>query len=179
MSFIDEAKVYLKAGKGGDGCSSFRREKFIEFGGPDGGNGGNGGNIIFTTSHHVNTLIYFRYNQHIKAENGHSGSGKNKFGSSGKDITVKVPIGTQLYDEEGILIIDLNSENQKFIAAQGGKGGIGNSRYKTSTNRSPRHFTLGEQGEEKWIILKLKIISDIGIIGLPNAGKSSFFSFMH
>ncbi|UOD98385.1 GTPase ObgE [Ehrlichia ruminantium] len=176
MSFIDEAKVYLKAGKGGDGCSSFRREKFIEFGGPDGGNGGNGGSIIFIASHHVNTLIYFKYKQHIKAENGHPGLSKNKFGLSGKDITIEVPIGTQIYDEEGTLITDLNSENQKFIAAQGGKGGIGNSSYKTSTNRAPRYFTLGEQGEEKWIILKLKIISDVGIIGLPNAGKSSFLA---
>ncbi|AHX05046.1 Obg family GTPase CgtA [Ehrlichia japonica] len=176
MSFIDEAKVYLKAGNGGNGCSSFRREKFIEFGGPDGGNGGNGGNIIFATSNHINTLLYFRYKQHIKAENGNPGSGKKKSGPSGKDIIIKVPIGTQLYDEDGILIADLNSENQKFIAAYGGKGGTGNANYKTSTNRAPRHFTLGEAGEEKYIILKLKIISDVGIIGLPNAGKSSFLA---
>ncbi|AAZ68527.1 GTPase ObgE [Ehrlichia canis] len=176
MSFIDEAKIYLKAGNGGDGCSSFRREKFIEFGGPDGGNGGNGGNIIFYTSHHINTLLYFRYKQHIKAENGNPGSSKKKSGSSGKDVIIKVPIGTQLYDEDGMLITDLNEENQKFIAAHGGKGGIGNANYKTSTNRAPRHFTFGKRGEEKHIILKLKIISDVGIIGLPNAGKSSFLA---
>ncbi|AHX06634.1 obg family GTPase CgtA [Ehrlichia chaffeensis str. Liberty] len=176
MSFIDEAKVYLKAGNGGNGCSSFRREKFIEFGGPDGGNGGNGGNIVFATSNHINTLLYFRYKQHIKAENGNPGSSKKKSGSSGKDIIIKVPIGTQLYDEDGILIADLSSENQKVIVAQGGKGGTGNANYKTSTNRAPRYFTLGEAGEEKYITLKLKIISDIGIIGLPNAGKSSFLA---
>ena len=176
MSFIDEAKVHLKAGNGGHGCSSFRREKFIEFGGPDGGNGGDGGNIIFSTSHHINTLLYFRYKQHIKAENGSHGSGKKKSGSSGKDTIVEVPIGTQLYNEEGTLIVDLNSENQKFIVASGGKGGIGNANYKTSTNRAPRHCTFGEEGEEKYIILKLKIISDVGIIGLPNAGKSSFLA---
>ncbi|KJV68887.1 Obg family GTPase CgtA [Candidatus Neoehrlichia procyonis] len=177
MNFIDETKVYLKAGNGGSGCSSFRREKFIEFGGPDGGNGGNGGDIILITDSHLNTLLHLKYKQHIKSENGKDGSGNNKYGLSGKHTIIKVPLGTQVYDESGNnLVVDLKDYNQKFIIAKGGKGGIGNSHYKSSTNRAPTYFTYGTHGEEKCILLKLKIISDVGIIGLPNAGKSSFLS---
>ncbi|UTO55366.1 GTPase ObgE [Neoehrlichia mikurensis] len=177
MNFIDEAKIYLKAGSGGNGCSSFRREKFIEFGGPNGGNGGDGGDIILVTDIHLNTLLHLKYKHHIKSANGKNGSSNNKYGLSGKNTIIKVPLGTQVYDEScTYLIVDLKNHNQKFIIAKGGKGGIGNSHYKSSTNRAPTYFTYGTEGEEKCVVLKLKIISDIGIIGLPNAGKSSFLS---
>ncbi|QJC27590.1 GTPase ObgE [Anaplasma platys] len=177
MSFIDEAKVYLRGGNGGNGCVSFRREKYVEFGGPDGGNGGNGGSVIFEASDAVNTLLFFRYNQHIRAENGKGGSGRNKTGAAGRDRIVKVPVGTQIYDESGTnLIADLSTKGQKQVVASGGKGGTGNATYKSSTNRAPVNFTLGEVEEEFCVLLQLKVLSDVGIIGMPNAGKSSILS---
>ena len=177
MKFLDQAKIYIKAGKGGSGASSFRREKYIEFGGPDGGNGGNGGSIIFESERNLNTLIDYRYTQHFKAENGKPGSKKNKTGGSGKDLILKIPVGTQIYEEDNnTLIYDFVKNNDKFVIATGGRGGLGNMRFKSSTNRAPRIKTNGSFGEEFWIWLQLKVIADIGIIGLPNAGKSSFLS---
>ena len=177
MKFLDQAKIYIKAGNGGTGASSFRREKYIEFGGPDGGDGGNGGSIILESERNLNTLIDFRYTQHFKAENGKPGSKKNKTGASGKDLILKVPIGTQIYEEDNnTLIYDLEKNKEKFIVATGGKGGLGNVRFKSSTNRAPRKKTDGKDGEEFWIWLQLKVIADVGIIGMPNAGKSSFLS---
>ena len=177
MKFLDQAKIYIKAGNGGSGSASFRREKFVEFGGPDGGDGGNGGSIIFESDRNLNTLIDYRYAQHFKAEHGRPGSKKNKTGGKGNDLILKVPIGTQLYEEDNnTLIYDLTKNKEKFIVATGGKGGLGNTRFKSSTNRAPRKKTNGKKGEEFWIWLQLKVIADVGIIGLPNAGKSSFLS---
>ena len=177
MKFLDQAKIYIKAGNGGSGSASFRREKYIEFGGPDGGDGGNGGSIIVEAERNLNTLIDFRYTQHFKAESGKSGSKKNKTGGSGKDLILKVPVGTQIYeDDNNTLIYDLTKNKEKFVLATGGKGGLGNTRFKSSTNRAPRKKTDGKKGEEFWIWLQLKVIADVGIIGLPNAGKSSFLS---
>ncbi len=177
MSFIDEVKVYLKAGNGGNGSASFRREKFVEFGGPDGGNGGKGGDIIFIANPSLNTLLNFRYKQHIRASNGKNGLGGDKTGLSGEDVIIEVPVGTQVMEEDGCtIIIDIDEINKHFLIAKGGLGGAGNSNFKTSTNRAPRHFTCGKIGEEKYVILKLKILSDVGIIGLPNAGKSTFLT---
>ncbi len=177
MKFLDQAKIYIKAGDGGAGSASFRREKYIEFGGPDGGDGGNGGSVILESEGNLNTLIDFRYRQHFKAETGKSGSKKNKTGASGKDLILKVPVGTQIYEEDNnTLIYDLTKNKEKFVVATGGKGGLGNTRFKSSTNRTPRKKTSGKKGEEFWIWLQLKVIADVGIIGLPNAGKSSFLS---
>ena len=177
MKFLDQAKIYIKAGDGGAGSASFRREKYIEFGGPDGGNGGNGGSVILESEGNLNTLIDFRYRQHFKAETGKSGSKKNKTGASGKDLILKVPVGTQIYEEDNnTLIYDLTKNKERFVVATGGKGGLGNTRFKSSTNRTPRKKTNGKKGEEFWIWLQLKVIADVGIIGLPNAGKSSFLS---
>ena len=177
MKFLDQAKIYIKAGDGGAGSASFRREKYIEFGGPDGGDGGNGGSIILESEGNLNTLIDFRYRQHFKAETGKSGSKKNKTGASGKDLILKVPVGTQIYEEDNnTLIYDLTKSKERFVVATGGKGGLGNTRFKSSTNRTPRKKTSGKKGEEFWIWLQLKVIADVGIIGLPNAGKSSFLS---
>ena len=177
MKFLDQAKIYIKAGDGGAGSASFRREKYIEFGGPDGGDGGNGGSVILESERNLNTLIDFRYRQHFKAETGKSGSKKNKTGASGKDLILKVPVGTQIYEEDNnTLIYDLTKNKEKFVVATGGKGGLGNTRFKSSTNRTPRKKTNGKKGEEFWIWLQLKVIADVGIIGLPNAGKSSFLS---
>tara|TARA_B100000378_G_scaffold89208_1_gene70543 strand:+ start:1559 stop:2542 length:984 start_codon:yes stop_codon:yes gene_type:complete len=177
MKFLDQAKIYIKAGDGGAGSASFRREKYIEFGGPDGGDGGNGGSIILESEGNLNTLIDFRYRQHFKAETGKSGSKKNKTGASGKDLILKVPVGTQIYEEDNnTLIYDLTKNKERFVVATGGKGGLGNTRFKSSTNRTPRKKTNGKKGEEFWIWLQLKVIADVGIIGLPNAGKSSFLS---
>ena len=177
MKFLDQAKIYIKAGNGGSGASSFRREKYIEFGGPDGGDGGNGGSVILESEGNLNTLIDFRYRQHFKAETGKSGSKKNKTGASGEDLILKVPVGTQIYEEDNnTLIYDLTKNKEKFVVATGGKGGLGNTRFKSSTNRTPRKKTNGKKGEEFWIWLQLKVIADVGIIGLPNAGKSSFLS---
>tara|TARA_Y100000992_G_C21234323_1_gene477162 strand:- start:359 stop:1342 length:984 start_codon:yes stop_codon:yes gene_type:complete len=177
MKFLDQAKIYIKAGNGGAGASSFRREKYIEFGGPDGGDGGNGGSIILESERNLNTLIDFRYQQHFKAENGMPGSKKNKTGAGGKDLILKIPVGTQIYEEDNnTLIYDFTKNKDKFMVATGGKGGLGNTRFKSSRNRAPRRKTDGNKGEEFWIWLQLKVIADIGIIGLPNAGKSSFLS---
>ena len=177
MKFLDQAKIYIKAGNGGSGSASFRREKFVEFGGPDGGDGGEGGSIILEAERNLNTLIDFRYRQHFKADSGKSGSKKNKTGGSGKDLVLKVPIGTQIYEEDNnTLIYDFTKNGEKFVVATGGKGGLGNTRFKSSTNRAPKRKTEGKKGEEFWIWLQLKVIADVGIIGLPNAGKSSFLS---
>ncbi len=177
MKFLDQAKIYIKAGDGGAGSASFRREKYIEFGGPDGGDGGNGGSVILESEGNLNTLIDFRYRQHFKAETGKFGSKKNKTGASGEDLILKVPVGTQIYEEDNnTLIYDLTKNKEKFVVATGGKGGLGNTRFKSSTNRTPRKKTDGKKGEEFWIWLQLKVIADVGIIGLPNAGKSSFLS---
>ena len=177
MKFLDQAKINLKAGNGGSGSASFRREKYVEFGGPDGGDGGDGGSILFESERNLNTLIDYRYSQHFKAENGKPGSKKNKTGANGKDLVLKVPIGTQIYEEDNNTIIyDFKKNKEKFLVASGGKGGLGNVRFKSSTNRAPRKKTNGKVGEEFWIWLQLKIIADVGIIGLPNAGKSSLLA---
>tara|TARA_B100001540_G_scaffold315049_1_gene341353 strand:- start:404 stop:1387 length:984 start_codon:yes stop_codon:yes gene_type:complete len=177
MKFLDQVKIFIKAGNGGSGSPSFRREKFIEFGGPDGGDGGNGGCIILKSERNLNTLIDYRYQQHFKAEKGGDGKGKNQTGKSGIDLYLKVPIGTQIFEEDNkTLIFDFKKEDEKFIAASGGKGGFGNTKFKSSTNRAPKKFTKGSKGEEFWIWLQLKTIADIGIIGLPNAGKSSLLA---
>ena len=177
MKFLDQVKIFIKAGDGGSGSPSFRREKFIEFGGPDGGDGGKGGSIILVSERNLNTLIDFRYQQHFKAERGRDGSGKNKTGRGGEDLYLKVPVGTQVFEEDNkTLVFDFKEENEKFVAAIGGKGGFGNTRFKSSTNRAPKKFTKGAVGEEFWIYLQLKTIADIGIIGLPNAGKSSLLA---
>ena len=177
MKFLDQVKIFVKAGDGGSGSPSFRREKFIEFGGPDGGDGGKGGSVILKTERNLNTLIDFRYQQHFKAERGGDGSGKNKTGKGGKTLVLKVPIGTQIFEEDNKTVIyDFKKENEEFVVAIGGKGGFGNTRFKSSTNRAPKKFTKGAIGEEYWIWLQLKTIADIGIIGLPNAGKSSLLA---
>ena len=177
MKFLDQVKIFVKAGDGGSGSPSFRREKFIEFGGPDGGDGGKGGSVILKAERNLNTLIDFRYQQHFKAERGGDGTGKNKTGRGGKTLFLKVPIGTQIFEEDDKTVIyDFKKENEEFVAAIGGKGGFGNTRFKSSTNRAPRKFTKGLKGEEFWIWLQLKTIADIGIIGLPNAGKSSLLA---
>ena len=177
MKFLDQAKINLKAGNGGSGSASFRREKYVEFGGPDGGDGGDGGSIIFEAERNLNTLIDFRYSQHFKADNGKSGSKKNKTGASGKDLILKVPVGTQIYEEDNnTLVYDFKRNNERYLVASGGKGGLGNVRFKSSINRAPRKKTSGKHGEEFWVWLQLKIIADVGIIGLPNAGKSSLLA---
>ena len=177
MKFLDQVKIYIKAGNGGDGSPSFRREKFIEYGGPDGGDGGKGGSVILKAEQNLNTLIDFRYQQHHKAKRGENGAGQNRTGKSGEDLILKVPIGTQVFEEDNkTLIYDFTKISEEFIAAAGGKGGLGNTRFKSSTNRAPRKFTKGTQGEEFTIWLQLKTIADIGIIGLPNAGKSSLLA---
>ena len=177
MKFLDQVKIYIKAGDGGNGSPSFRREKFIEFGGPDGGNGGKGGSIILKSERNLNTLIDYRYQQHHKAERGGDGAGKNRTGRGGDNLILKVPIGTQVFEEDNkTLIYDFKNEKEEFVAANGGKGGLGNTRFKSSTNRAPRKFTKGTVGEKYVIWLQLKTIADIGIIGLPNAGKSSLLA---
>ena len=177
MKFLDQVKIFVKAGDGGSGSPSIRREKFIEFGGPDGGDGGKGGSVILKSERNLNTLIDYRYQQHFKAERGGDGSGKNKTGKGGKNLVLKVPIGTQVFEEDNkTVIFDFKKENEEFVIANGGKGGFGNTRFKSSTNRAPKKFTKGVNGEEYWIWLQLKTIADIGIIGLPNAGKSSLLA---
>jgi GTPase len=177
MKFLDEAKVYVRSGDGGNGCVSFRREKFIEFGGPNGGDGGKGGDVIVEAVNGLNTLIDYRYQQHFRAKNGGAGMGKDRHGASGDDILLKVPAGTQVYEEDGkTLLADLTQVGQRAVVARGGNGGFGNAYFKSSTNRAPRHANPGQPGEELTIRLHLKLIADAGIIGLPNAGKSTFLA---
>ncbi len=177
MKFLDQTKIYIKAGNGGSGSASFRREKFIEYGGPDGGDGGDGGSIIVESDRNLNTLIDFRYTQHFKAQHGKPGSKRNRTGASGQDLILKVPVGTQIYEEDNnTLIYDFMDNKEKYLVASGGKGGLGNVRFKSSTNRAPKKKTNGKIGEEFWIWLQLKVIADIGIIGKPNAGKSSLLA---
>jgi len=177
MKFLDQVKIYIKAGDGGSGSPSFRREKFIEFGGPDGGDGGKGGSVVLKSERNLNTLIDFRYQQHFKAKRGGDGKGKNQTGRGGENLYLKVPVGTQVFEEDNkTLIFDFKEENEEYVVAVGGKGGFGNTRFKSSTNRAPKKFTKGTKGEDYWIWLQLKTIADIGIIGLPNAGKSSLLA---
>ena len=177
MKFLDQVKIYVKAGNGGNGSPSFRREKFIEYGGPDGGDGGKGGSILLRSERNLNTLIDYRFQQHHKAERGENGSGQNRTGRGGDDLFLKVPIGTQVFEEDNkTLIYDFKKEGDEFVVANGGKGGLGNTRFKSSTNRAPKKFTKGAIGEEYTIWLQLKTIADVGIVGLPNAGKSSLLA---
>ena len=177
MKFLDEAKVCVRSGDGGNGCVAFRREKFIEFGGPSGGNGGRGGDVIIEAVSGLNTLIDYRYQQHFKAERGSNGMGKDRHGAGGKPVVLKVPVGTQVFDEDReTLIHDFTTLGEKFLLAEGGNGGFGNAHFKSSTNRAPRHANPGIPGEERWIWLRLKLIADAGLVGLPNAGKSTFLS---
>jgi GTP-binding protein len=177
MKFLDEAKVYIASGAGGNGCVSFRREKFIEFGGPNGGDGGRGGDVIVEAVTGLNTLIDYRYQQHFKAQRGENGMGKDCHGANGKDAVLRVPAGTQVYEEDGeTLLADLTEIGQQVRIAKGGNGGFGNAYFKSSTNRAPRHANPGQPGEELTIRLRLKLIADAGLIGLPNAGKSTFLS---
>ena len=177
MKFLDQVKIYIKAGDGGSGSASFRREKFIEFGGPDGGDGGKGGSIILKSERNLNTLIDYRYQQHFKAKRGGDGKGKKQTGKGGENLFLKVPLGTQIFEEDNkTLIYDFKKQNEEFVVANGGRGGFGNTRFKSSTNRAPRKFTKGTKGEDFWIWLQLKTIADIGIIGMPNAGKSSLLA---
>jgi GTP-binding protein len=177
MKFLDEAKVYIASGAGGNGCVSFRREKFIEFGGPNGGDGGKGGDVIVEAVDGLNTLIDYRYQQHFKAQRGENGMGKDRHGANGKNIVLRVPVGTQVYEEDGeTLIADLTELGRQVMLAKGGNGGFGNAYFKSSTNRAPRHANPGQPGEELTIRLRLKLIADAGLIGLPNAGKSTFLS---
>jgi len=177
MKFLDEAKVYVRSGDGGNGCVSFRREKFIEFGGPNGGDGGKGGDVVAEAVDGLNTLIDYRYQQHFRAKNGRAGMGKDRHGGNGGDAVLKVPAGTQIYDEDSeALIADLTEAGQRAVLARGGNGGFGNAHFKSSTNRAPRHANPGQPGHELTIRLRLKLIADAGIVGLPNAGKSTFLA---
>lgn len=177
MKFLDEAKVYLKSGDGGDGCVSFRREKFVEFGGPDGGDGGRGGDVVVECVAGLNTLIDYRYQQHFKAKRGHHGMGKNRSGPAGADAVLKVPVGTQVLDEDRETVIaDLVKVGERIVILKGGDGGRGNAQFKTSTNQAPRRFDSGWPGDERWVWLRLKLIADAGLVGLPNAGKSTLLS---
>jgi GTP-binding protein len=177
MQFLDEVKIYLKSGDGGNGCVSFRREKFIDMGGPDGGNGGRGGDIVFRCASGLNTLIDFRYKQHFKASCGQGGMGRNRNGKSADQLVLTVPVGTQIFSEDrSYLLYDFTVEGQEFVLINGGNGGIGNCHFKSSINRAPKRRTEGKPGEEMWVWLQLKLISDIGLLGLPNAGKSTFLS---
>ena len=177
MQFIDETKIFLSSGDGGNGCVSFRREKCVPLGGPDGGDGGRGGSIILIANPHLNTLMHFRFRQHFKAENGEGGKGSNKNGKAAKDLIVEVPIGTQIFDEtNSILFFDFTEKDQTYKILKGGKGGLGNTHFKSSINQAPERSTKGELGEELYAWLKLKLLSDAGLVGLPNAGKSTFLS---
>jgi len=178
MHFLDQAKIFVRSGAGGAGAVSFRREKFVEFGGPDGGDGGKGGDIVFEAVPGLNTLIDFRYTQHFRAPRGKGGAGSNRTGAGGDDLVVKVPVGTQILadDEQRSLLADLTRPGQRVSFLKGGMGGRGNASYKTSTNRAPRQHQTGETGEEAWVWLRLKLLADVGLVGLPNAGKSTFLN---
>src|SRR5438477_5875968 len=178
MHFLDQAKIYVKSGAGGPGAVSFRREKFVEFGGPDGGNGGDGGDVVFEAVPGLNTLIDFRYTQHFRAPRGKGGAGSNRTGAGGNDLVVKVPVGTQILadDEDRTLLADLTKVGERVTLLRGGLGGRGNASYKTSTNRAPRQHQTGISGEEMWVWLRLKLLADVGLLGLPNAGKSTFLN---
>src|SRR5687767_196062 len=178
MHFLDQAKIFIRSGAGGPGAVSFRREKFIEYGGPDGGEGGKGGDIIFEAVPGLNTLIDFRYTQHFRAPRGKGGAGSNMTGAGGKDLVIKVPVGTQILadDEERTLLADFTKEGERIHFLKGGDGGRGNASYKTSTNRAPRQHGTGWPGEEMWVWLRLKLLADVGLVGLPNAGKSTFIN---
>jgi GTP-binding protein len=177
MKFLDEAKVYVRSGDGGNGCVAFRREKFIEFGGPNGGDGGRGGDVVAQAVDGLNTLIDYRYQQHFRAKNGRAGMGKDRHGANGADIVLKLPAGTQIYEEDGeTLLADLAAVGERVTLARGGNGGFGNAHFKSSTNRAPRHANPGQPGEERTLQLRLKLIADAGIVGLPNAGKSTFLA---
>jgi GTP-binding protein len=177
MKFLDQAKVYVRSGDGGNGALSFRREKFIEFGGPDGGDGGRGGDVWAVAADGLNTLIDYRYQQHFKAKAGRQGMGRNRTGAGGDDVVLKVPVGTQIFEDDNeTLIADLTEVGQRVKLARGGNGGFGNAHFKTSTNQAPRRANPGQEGEERWIWLRLKLIADAGLVGLPNAGKSTFLA---
>ena len=177
MHFLDQAKIYLKSGSGGPGAVSFRREKYIQYGGPDGGNGGKGGDIIFEAEAGLNTLIDFRYAQHFKAKRGNHGQGKDKTGAGADDLVIKVPVGTQILSEDKEEVLaDFTEVGQRIVFLEGGLGGRGNATYKSSTNRAPRQHQPGEPGEETWVWLRLKLLADVGLLGLPNAGKSTFIN---
>jgi GTP-binding protein len=177
MKFLDRAKIFLKAGDGGDGWLSFRRETFVEFGGPDGGDGGKGGDVYFEGVNSLNTLIDYRYQQHFRAKRGGNGEGANCYGAGGDDLILKIPVGTEILDEAGENVIaDIVEEGQKILIAKGGRGGRGNNKFKSSVNQAPRRADKGAPGDEFWVWLQLKLIADVGLIGLPNAGKSTFLS---
>ncbi|MBT3904367.1 MAG: GTPase ObgE, partial [Rhodospirillaceae bacterium] len=177
MKFLDEAKVFIQSGKGGDGCIAFRREKYIEFGGPAGADGGRGGSVVIRCVDGLNTLIDYRYRQHFKAKKGQNGSGRDRTGAKGEDQIMQVPVGTQILDEDKeTLIADMTIIGQEIVLAKGGDGGYGNTHFKTSTNQAPRRADPGWPGEERWVWLRLKLIADVGLVGLPNAGKSTFLA---
>src|SRR5882724_9448312 len=177
MQFLDQCKIYLKSGDGGRGAASFRREKFIEFGGPDGGNGGKGGDIVFAAAENLNTLIDYRYRQHFRAQDGRPGAGRDRTGADGEDLVLQVPVGTQIMDAENqVVLADITRPGQRFVFLKGGDGGFGNAHYKSSTNRAPRRADPGWPGGEAWVWLRLKLIADAGLVGHPNAGKSTFLA---
>ncbi|MFL2771757.1 MAG: GTPase ObgE [Rhodospirillaceae bacterium] len=177
MKFLDQAKIFIRSGNGGPGCVAFRREKYIEFGGPNGGDGGRGGDIIFYADSSLNTLIDFRYRQHFKAPSGEAGAGSDRSGKSGSPLRIPVPVGTEILAEDReIVLADLTEQGAEFVFLSGGNGGWGNARFKSSTNQAPRNANPGQPGEEQWVWLRLKLLADIGLVGLPNAGKSTFLA---